>query len=85
MESNDELKDIYLKSSTSYFFDENSYESISYKNFMGAKPLRIRFDKIDGFIKIYDRARYLALFGPGIYGTIYDRIRYLISEKSVIT
>ena len=85
MESNDELKDIYLKNRTSYFFDENSYESISYKNFMGAKPLRIRFDKIDGFIKIYDRTRYLALFSPGIYGAIYDRIRYLISEKSVIT
>ena len=27
---------------------------ISYKNFMGSKPLRIRFDKTDGFIKIYD-------------------------------
>ena len=46
MDSNDELKDIYLKNRTSYFFDENSYESISYKNFMGAKQLRIRFDKI---------------------------------------
>ena len=34
---------------------ENSYETIliydiSYKTFIGAKPLRIRFDKDDGFI-----------------------------------
>ena len=29
---------------------------------MGAKPLRIRFDEIDGFIKIYDGIRYLILF-----------------------
>ena len=38
---------------------QNSYENIliydiSYKTFMGAKPLRIRFDKIDGFIKSHD-------------------------------
>ena len=31
---------------------------ILYKTFMGAKPLRIRLDKIDGFIKIYDGIRY---------------------------
>ena len=29
---------------------------------MGAKPLRIWFKKIDGFIKIYDGIRYLILF-----------------------
>ena len=26
---------------------------ISYKPFIGSKPLRIRFDEIDGFIKTY--------------------------------
>ena len=67
---------------------EDSYENIltyviSYKTFIGAKPLRIRFDKIDGFIKIYDGTRYLVLFGPERYD-IYDRIRYLIREKSGI-
>ena len=56
---------------------ENSHENIfiydiSYKNFMGAKPLRIRVDKIDGFIKIYDGTRYLVLFGPERYDAIYD-------------
>ena len=30
----------------------------------GAKPLHIMFDKVDGFIDIYDGMRYLALFGP---------------------
>ena len=28
------------------------------------KTLRIRFDIINGFIKIYDGTRYLMLFGP---------------------
>ena len=36
---------------------------ISYKTFIGTKPLCIRFDEIDGFIKVYDRIRYLVLFG----------------------
>ena len=29
---------------------------------MGAKQLRIRFDKIDGYVKIYGGIRYLAIF-----------------------
>ena len=49
---------------------------------MGAKPLRIWFDKIDGFIKIYDGIRYLILFATERYNAIYDRIDYyLISQK----
>ena len=58
---------------------------ISYKTFMGAKQLRIRFDEIDGLIKIYDGTRYFVLFGFGWYDAIYNRIRYLHSEKSGIT
>ena len=34
---------------------------------MGAKPLRIRFDKIDGFIKICNGIRYLEIFGYWLY------------------
>ena len=49
---------------------------------MGAEPLRIWFNKIYGFIKIYDGIRYLVLFGPERLNTIYDRINYLVSEKS---
>ena len=49
------------------------------------KPYSIRFDKIDGFIKTYDGTRYLTLFGSEKYETIYNRIRYLLSQKSSIT
>ena len=58
---------------------------ISYKTLMGAKPLRISFDKINGFIRVYDETRYLVLFGTEIYDGIFNRIRYLIKEKSGIT
>ena len=52
---------------------------------MGAKSLPIWFDKIEGFIKICDGIRYLVLFAPERYIANYDRINYLISEKSDIT
>ena len=44
--------------------DQKSNESIlvlkiSYKNLITAKPLRIRFDKVDEFIRLYDGTRYL--------------------------
>ena len=52
---------------------------------MGAKPLRIRFDEIDGFIKIYDGVRYVLLFRSEQCDAIYIRIRYLISQKNGIT
>ena len=51
---------------------------------IGAKPLRIRFDKIDGFIKVYDGTRYLVLFVGEKYDFIYNRIRYLIQVKRCI-
>ena len=46
--------------------DENSYENIlvyniSYKSLIDSKPWRIRFDKLDGFIRVYDRTKYLVL------------------------
>ena len=55
---------------------------ISYKTLIGSKPLRIRFDKIDGFIRIYDGTRYLTLFDSEKYDTVYNKIRYLVSLKS---
>ena len=68
--------------------DEKSHENtliydISYKTLIGSKPLRIRFDKIDGITRIYDGARYLRLFGTKKYDAIYDRIRCLTSLKKV--
>ena len=52
---------------------------------MDSVPLHIRFDETDGFIKIYDGIRYLVLFNHRLYDKIFDRIKYLISEKCGIT
>ena len=52
---------------------------------MDATPLRICFEKIDRFIKIYDGIRYLVLFGSRRYDAVFDRIRYPVSKKSSIT
>ena len=69
--------------------DEKSYQkdlvySILYKTLIGAKPLRIGFDKVHGVIRVYDRTRYVILFEKK-YRSIFDRIRYLIGGKSSIT
>ena len=66
--------------------DQKSYENISvynisYKSLIYSKPLRIRFDKIDGFIRVFEGTRYLVLFRSFTN----DRIRYLISYKRDIT
>ena len=50
-----------------------------------AKHLHIRFNKIDGFVKVYDGTRYLVLFGSEKYRFIYNRIRYFIGVKRGIT
>ena len=42
---------------------------------MGLKPLCIWFDKIDGFIKIYDGIRYSVLLSHSWYDKICDRIK----------
>ena len=41
----------------------------------------IRFDKIDGVIRIYDGTRYLTLFDTKKNGAIYNKVRYLIRKK----
>ena len=74
----------------SILIDEKSYENILvynilYKSLIDYKTLRIRLNKIDGFIRVYDGTRYLVLFGSEKYDSIYDRIRYLLSVKSGIT
>ena len=47
--------------------------------------MRIRLDKIDGLIRVYDGAGYLVLFGTEKTDSINNRIRYLIGVKSGIT
>ena len=70
--------------------DEKLHENIlvydiSYKTLIRTKQLRIRSDKVDGFIRVYDGTRYLVLFGPEKYDAIHNRIRYVISQESGIT
>ena len=47
--------------------------------------MRIRYNKIVGFIRVYDGTRFIVLFGSEEYDFIYNRIRYLINVKSGIT
>ena len=54
------------------------------KTFTGEKPLHIRFNKTDRFIKIHNNIRYLVLFDYGYCDKICDRIKCLISEKNGI-
>ena len=66
--------------------DEKSYKNIlvydiSYKTLFESKPLRIKFDEVDRFIRVYDGIRYVVLFGPEKYDAIYNRIRYLLAKK----
>ena len=51
--------------------------NISYKSLITAKPLSIRFNKVDGSIRVSDGTRYLALFGPEKCDATYNRIRYV--------
>ena len=55
------------------------------KSLIYSKSLRIRLDRIDGFIRVYDGTTYLVLFGSEKNDFIYNRIRYLIKVKSSIT
>ena len=53
-----------------------------YKTFIGQKSLRVTFDETDGFIRIYDKIRYLVLLGPEKCDAIY---KSSVSLKSCIT
>ena len=80
--------DLYL---SDILLEEKSYENISvydisYKTSTGPKQLRIRFDKIDGFIRVRcDELRHLVLLDYELFDKTCDKIKYLISEKSSIT
>ena len=72
---------------SSILLDEKLYEiisvyDISYKIATGPNPMRIRFDKIDGFIRVRgDEFRYSVLFDCRLFDNIYDTI----DKKSGIT
>ena len=40
--------------------------------------MRIRFDRVDGFIRYYDGTKYLVLFGFETYNAINDKISFLM-------
>ena len=67
--------------------DKKLYENISVYNTLhkiptGPKPLRIRFDKIDGFdIALDGKNKNLILFDYGLLNKISDKIEYLISKN----
>ena len=58
--------------------------NISYKTFTDAKPVRIRFDKVHKYIKVYDGTRYLTFFGLVKYCAIFKKIRYLTGVENGI-
>ena len=47
-----------------------------YKTLIGEKLLHIRFDKIDGFIRVYDGTRYLK------FDVIYNKNKIFYKSKS---
>ena len=72
------------------FLDEKSHKNIlvydiSYETLIRAKSLRIRLDKVNRFIRVYNGTRYLVIFGGEKCDFIYNRIRYVIGVKSGIT
>ena len=70
---------------------EKSYENILiynvvFKTLYGAKPLRIVFNKIDGYTRKYDSTKYLALFHCDEKNErIFDRRSYSNMLKSNIS
>ena len=91
---NNEFKKVHIKNDTGYYFDdldniltdEKSHKNIliyniSYKTLIDSKPFRIRFDKINGFIRIYDGTRYVTLFGSDKYGAIYDNVENVVFSE----
>ena len=61
------------------------FYNISFKTLIASKPLCIRFNKVNQFIRVYDRTRYLVLFALEEYDAIFNTIRYLIGQESGIT
>ena len=51
---------------------------------IGAKFWRIRFDKIHGFIRVFVWSRYLIFFSPEKCDAVYNRIKHIIRQESII-
>ena len=46
--------------------------------------MRIRFDKVDGLIKVHDKSRYLVSFDYGYCDKICDKVKYPLIEKVIL-
>ena len=57
---------------------------VLYKTMIGAKPLDIMSDKVNGFITDYDEVKYLILFVLGKYDAFFDRIIYKNKTKKSV-
>ena len=62
----------------------NLMYDVLYKTMIGAKPLDIMFDKVNGFITDYDEVKYLILFVLGKYDAFFDRIIYKNKTKKSV-
>ena len=67
----------------SFISDHVAIDNYYCKTLIGPKPLRIRFDKTDGFIRIYDGTRYLVLFGPEKYYAVHNIIMLKSGQRKV--
>ena len=59
--------------------DKKSYENVlinlvSYKTLIGAKPIRIMFDKVNGFIKDFNETKCFVLFRTEKYNASFNRV-----------
>ena len=66
-------------------YENSLVYNIPYKSVTGAKPLGIRFNKVNGFVRIYAGTRYLVSFEPEKHDAVFNRISYVIGVKSGIT
>ena len=62
MGNNQELKEINIKKRTSYYFNDlmkfKLLCSILYKTMIGVNLLRIMFNKVSAFMKVFDESKY---------------------------
>ena len=62
MGNNQELKEINIKNRTGYYFNDlmkfKLLCSILYKTMIGVKLLRIMFNKVSAFMKVFDGTKY---------------------------
>ena len=66
--------------------DEKLYQNILifdvvYKTLIVSRPLRITFNKVNGFVKFYGGSKHLALFVSKKYNNIFNRIGILYDKK----